>query len=181
MFVSPSRASKFYNVSKETLRLWAISGKIKTNITPGGHHRYEIISKTDDLPTRKKIIYARVSSSKQKDDLERQIQFIQHKYNDYEIIKDIGSGFNFERPGFLSLMEQIFQGNIQQVVIAHPDRITRIGFSFIQKICRHFNTKLTVLSNKKDKSPEEEFTEDFISVITFYTSKFYGMRKYKIF
>jgi predicted site-specific integrase-resolvase len=71
-------------------------------------------------------------------------------------------------------------GSIEEIVIAHNDRFTRIGFDFLLFICKHFNTKLTVLSDKEDKGHREEFTEEFISVITFYTSKFYGMRKYDL-
>ena len=108
MFVSPKEASKYYNVSKETLRLKAISGEIEYISTPGGHHRYKIIPIDVSKCTRKKIIYARVSSQKQKKDLEKQIKFIKSKYPDYKVIKDIGSGFNFERRGFITLLEQVF-------------------------------------------------------------------------
>ena len=66
MFVSPKEASKYYNVSKETLRLRAISGEIEYIITPGGHHRYKIIPIDVSKCTKTKVIYARVSSQKQK-------------------------------------------------------------------------------------------------------------------
>jgi len=180
MFVSPKKASEYYKVSKETLRIWSFSGKIESITTEGGHHRYKIIPLHDNKDSRRKIIYARVSSSKQKKDLLRQIKFIKQKFPQYQVIKDIGSGFNFERKGFISIMELIFRGAVQELVIAHSDRLTRIGFKFICFICKYFNTKLTILSNKKDHSSEYEFTEEFISVITYYTSKFYGLRKYKI-
>jgi len=180
MFVSPAKASQHYKVSKETLRLWSLSGKIKTVSTKGGHHRYQILPLHESKPSRKTVIYARVSSSKQKKDLEKQIDYVRKKYPEYEVIKDIGSGFNFERRGFISLLEQVMYGNVKEIVTAHPDRLTRIGFKFIQFICKQHKTKLTVLSSKKDCSQKTEFTEEFISVITYYTSKFYGMRKYNI-
>ena len=180
MFVSPKKASEYYKVSKETLRLRAISGEIEFIVTSGGHHRYKIIPINVSQPIRKKILYARVSSSKQKKDLDRQIKFLQSKFPEYKVIKDIGSGFNFERKGFISILEQVFNGKVEEIVIAHNDRLTRIGFEFILFICEHFNTKLTVLSDKDDKGPKEEFTDEFISVITYYSSKFYGMRKYNI-
>ena len=180
MFVSPAQAAKYYKVSKETLRLRTISGEIEFIITSGGHHRYKIVPLNVSQSIRKKIIYARVSSSKQKKYLDRQVKFIQQKFPQYTVIKDIGSGFNFERKGFISLLEQVLSGNIEEIVIAHNDRLTRIGFDFILFLCKHFNTKLTILSDKDDKSSEQEFTEEFISVITYYTSKFYGMRKYDL-
>ena len=180
MYVSPQKAAKHYKVSKETLRIWAISKKIGSITTSGGHHRYEIIPIDESNPIREKIIYARVSSTKQKEDLKRQIKFVKQKFPDYKVIKDIGSGFNFERRGFISILERVIRGAVEEIVIAHNDRFTRIGFSFIQFLCQHFNTKLTVLSDKDDRSPESEFNEEFIFVISYYTAKFYGMRKYKI-
>jgi len=116
-----------------------------------------------------------------KKDLEHQIEFIRKKFPKYTIIKDIGSGFNFERKGFISILEQVMHGNVEEIVVAHNDRLTRIGFNFILFICKNFNTKLTILSNKDDKEPKDEFTDEFISVITHYSAKFYGMRKYNLF
>ena len=180
MFVRPKEASEYYKVSKETLRLRAISGEIEFITTLHGHHRYKIIPINANKIIRKKIIYARVSSSKQKKDLDRQIEFVKQKFPEYTIVKDIGSGFNFKRKGFISIMEQIFNGSIEELVVAHNDRLTRIGFEFILFICKNFNTKLTILSDKDNKEPKDEFTDEFISVITYYTSKFYGIRKYNL-
>jgi len=180
MFVTPCKAAKYYHVSKETLRKWALSEKIRFITTSGGHRRYEILSSNESPPIRKSIIYVRVSSSKQKEDLKRQIKFVKEKFPKYKVIKDIGSGFNFERKGFLFLVESILNGTVKEIAIAHPDRLTRIGYEFILYLCQHFNTKLRVLSNKEDSSPEEEFTDEFISVITYYTSKFHGMRRYNL-
>lgn len=180
MFVTPKKASEYYKISKESLRLKAISKEIEFITTNGGHHRYKIIPFNSNPIIRKKIIYARVSSSKQKEDLSRQIKFIQQKFPKFTVIKDIGSGFNFQRKGFISILEQVLSGNVEEIAIAHNDRLTRIGFEFITFICKKFNTKLTILSNKDHKEPNNEFTDEFISVITYYTSKFYGMRKYNL-
>jgi len=180
MFVSPAKASEHYHISKETLRLRALSGQIEFIVTDGGHHRYKIIPIDVSQSSKKKVIYARVSSSRQKKDLDRQIKFAQQKFPEYTVIKDIGSGFNFKRKGFISLLEQVMFGYIEEIVITHNDRLTRIGFEFIFFICKHFKTKLTVLSDKDDKTGDTEFTEEFISVITYYTAKFYGMRKYHL-
>jgi hypothetical protein len=53
---------------------------------------------------RRRIIYARVSSAKQKDDLEREKEELQTFYPEHELITDIGSGLNFKRPGFQKLL-----------------------------------------------------------------------------
>jgi len=83
-------------VSNKTLQRWANDGKIRSIRTDGNHRRYKI----DLENAKKKIIYARVSSKKQKDDLDRQIQFMQEKYKGYTVAKDIESGINFKRKGF---------------------------------------------------------------------------------
>lgn len=180
MFVRPKYASEYYKVSKETLRIRAITGEIEFITTPRGHHRYKIIPQYSSQRNREKIIYARVSSSRQKKDLVKQIKFIQQRFPKYTIIQDIGSGFNFERKGFITLLDRVMQGKVQEIVVAHNDRLTRIGFQFILFICQHFNTKLTVLSHQEHRSAKREFTEEFISVITYFTAKFYGMRKYHV-
>jgi len=180
MFVSPTIASKHYNVSTETLRLWALEGKIKFTTTPKGHHRYELQSQPVIIPNRKRILYGRVSSSKQSNDLQHQIDYLISKYPGYTVIKDIGSGINFKRKGIVTILGFIFQGLVEEIVVAHRDRLTRIGFELFEFICQQFNTKLTVLSDKEDSDTDDEFTEDFMSIITYFTAKYHGLRKYKV-
>ena len=88
----PKQLADKLQVSKETLRLWAEEGKLKTNKTEGGHRRYIYDEKIDSKETRLKFIYARVSSKKQEDDLKRQIEFLQKLYPEYKVISDTGSG-----------------------------------------------------------------------------------------
>lgn len=77
---------------------------------------------------KKKVCYARVSSSKQKRDLERQIENLKKHYPDHEIISDIGSGVNYRRKGFQAILERVYSGdNIGEVVITHKDRLCRYG------------------------------------------------------
>jgi len=180
MYVTPRNAAKHYKVSKETLRIRALSGEIQFITTLHGHRRYQIIPTDADHHDREKIIYARVSSSKQKKDLTKQVAFLQQRFPKHRVVKDVGSGFNFERRGFLSLLDKVMLGSVKEIVVAHHDRLTRIGFGFVLHICRNFHTKLTVLSSKNNRSSKREFTEEFISVITYYTSKFYGLRKYNV-
>jgi predicted site-specific integrase-resolvase len=93
-----------------------------------GHRRYclqdiqAIISGHPSLNKKKKICYCRVSSSKQMDDLERQKAFFRSKFPDHDLVADIGSGINWKRKGFKTLLEQSMQGKISQIVVAHRDR-----------------------------------------------------------
>ena len=174
----PKQLADKLNVSKETLRLWAESGKIKSIKTDGGHRRYIYNEQTDKKETKFKFIYTRVSSTKQQPDLERQIKFLQKLYPDYKIISDIGSGLNFKRKGLNKLLETIFAGTVEEVVVAHKDRLCRFGFEIFENICKHFSTTLTIVDNKDGKSQTDELAEDLLSIITVFTARFYGQRKY---
>ena len=174
----PNQLADKLKVSKETLRLWAESGKIKTIKTDGGHRRYIYDDKTDTKDTKVKFIYTRVSSAKQQPDLERQIKFLQKIYPDYKVISDIGSGLNFKRKGFNKLLEAILTGTVKEVVVAHKDRLCRFGFEIFENLCKHFSTTLTIVDDKDGKSQTDELAEDLLSIITVFTARFYGQRKY---
>ena len=173
----PGELAKKFNVSRETIRLWAEEGKIKVTKTDGGHRRYiyDDFTKTDD---RQKIIYARVSSAKQESDLTRQIEFLQKKYPDYKVISDIGSGLNYNRKGFIRILEGIFAGTVAEIVVAYKDRLCRFGYEIIEKLCQHFSTTITIVNNSDDKPEEYELAEDIISIITVFSARFHGRRKY---
>jgi predicted site-specific integrase-resolvase len=180
MYVSSKRAQDFYKVSGETLRTWSHSGKIETIITNGGHHRYKLIPKYDKKTKLKNYIYARVSSKKQENDLKRQINYISEKYPTYEIISDIGSGLNFKRKGLKTLLEQIMCKRVNEVVVSDRDRLSRFGFELFKFICSKNSTKLTVLSDDKSKTNIEELTDDLMAIITVFTARYYGKRRYKL-
>lgn len=174
----PGELAKKLNVSRETIRLWAEEGKIKITKTDGGHRRY-IYEENEKKCDRQKIIYARVSSAKQESDLKRQIDFLQKKYPGYKVISDIGSGLNYNRKGFKRLLEGIFTGTIEEIVVAYKDRLCRFGFEIIEQFCEHFSTTITVVDDSDTKSEESELAEDIISIITVFSARFHGRRKYR--
>ncbi len=178
MYVSSKEAIKYYKVSADTLRRWADAGRIRCIKTDGNHRRYEI-NAPDPKPNRENIIYARVSSAKQADDLERQIAFIKERYPDYTVIHDIGSGINLKRKGLLSILDRIIRGEIQELVVSSKDRLARFGFDFIEWLCATFHTQLTVISNPT-KNPEQDLTDDLMSIISVYAARYNGRRKYRI-
>jgi putative resolvase len=181
MYVTPKEASKHYNVSEQTLRSWSIKGKIKYFNTKGGHRRYDISEPKEYLVEQsgQKIIYARVSSHKQQTDLHRQIEFLQHKYPEYRVISDIGSGINFKRKGFKGILEGVFKGTIKEVVVSKRDRFTRFGFDLFEWIFKEHNAQL-LSDHTDDEEPEHELSEDLMAIITVFSSRYYGKRKYKI-
>jgi len=182
-FYTPKQLSQLLQVSKETLREWHQKGKLQAITTKGGHRRYLYNHENPQTPsnnTRKGIIYCRVSSSKQKPDLQRQILFLQQHFPSFEVIKDIGSGINFKRKGLQRLLEQIMSGTVSKVVVAHRDRLCRFGFELFEQVFKRFNTRLEVFRDESIKEPVSELGQDLLSIITVFTARYYGARKYKI-
>ncbi|NEQ86156.1 MAG: IS607 family transposase [Moorea sp. SIO1F2] len=183
-YVPPRVASIRLGVSTRTLERWLEEGKIQGIKTPGGQRRYDLDSvvsiptKKTDRGDRATILYARVSSRSQKNDLEQQVQFLKSRYPKAEIIKDVGSGLNFKRKGLQSLLDRVLNGTCKYIVVAHKDRLCRFGFDLISWLCSKFQTKILVL-DEKNLSPEQEMVEDVLAVIHVFSCRLYGLRKYK--
>lgn len=184
MYVHPKEASKHYNVSQQALRSWSIQGRIKYITTKGGHRRYCIATTNPNdqyrETTGEKIIYARVSSAKQQDDLDRQIRYLQSRYPDHRVVSDIGSGINFQRKGFKRVLEGVFSGTIQEVVVAQRDRFTRFGFDLFEWIFTQHGALLLSDQTDVEGRPERELSEDLMAIITVFSARYYGKRKYKV-
>lgn len=179
---TPKQLSKLFGVTPETLIQWEKDNKIQARRTSGGHRRYiynePIIHKTTD-GTKVSYIYARVSSAKQKGDLERQVALLQSQFPNHVVVKDIGSGINFKRRGLITLLDNIFGGQVQEVVVAHRDRLSRFGFELFEFICNRFGVSLQVLSDPDIKEPIEELAKDLLSIVTVFTARYYGSRAYR--
>ncbi len=177
MFIPSRKAVKHLGVCANTLRKWADDGKIKYIRNPAGQRLYDTTSIEQSSSTCKSYCYCRVSSHKQKDDLERQKEFMRKHYQNHEIISDIGSGINFKRKQFLWLLEQSTLGNVKEVVVAHRDRLSRFGFELIEWFFSKHNVKLVVL-DKCESSPQQELVTDLLSIITVFSCRIHGLRKY---
>ena len=177
-WVSASKAAKLLGVHPNTLRRWDADGTIKTKRTPGGHRLYlEASLPTAEDAKRTSVCYVRVSSQKQKDDLGRQEQFMRERHPNYEVIRDIGSGLNFKRKGFNALLERVCKGTIEQIVVAHRDRLCRFGFDMFKRICEIHGTELVVL-DQTTMSPQQELVSDLCSIIHVFSCRIHGLRRY---
>jgi len=177
-FVSSRKAAKALGVHPNTLRNWANSGKISYIRTASRQRRYDVdeyLSKTRSACT---ICYCRVSSYKQKDDLQRQVEYMQKKFPKAEIITDIGSGINFKRKGLKSILERAIEGDKLKVVSAHRDRLARFGFELIRWIIERSGGELLVL-NESNLSPETELTRDLLTILHVFSCRMHGLRNYK--
>ncbi|NEQ41926.1 MAG: IS607 family transposase, partial [Okeania sp. SIO3I5] len=156
-------------------RRWDNEGKLDSIRTPGNQRRFCI---DEENPKSKPVIaYARVSSHSQRDDLDRQIEFLREKYPHAELISEIGSGLNFKRRKFLKILERICQSDISTLVVAYSDRAIRFGFPLIEWLCQQNGVKLLVL-NQRNLSPEAELVEDILSILHCFSARLYGLRKY---
>ena len=163
----PKDVATKFGCSIVTLRRWEAEGKLTSVRTHGNHRRYidpSINSSEPPVIERKHYAYCRVSSSKQKDDLERQKQAMQETHPDHEIITDIGSGLNFKRKGLLRLVDSILRGHVKEVVIAHRDRLCRFGFELLQWLCDRSNTDL-VVKNQEVRTASEELSDDLMAIV----------------
>lgn len=179
--VTPKEAAKILGVHVSSLRRWENEGKLRAIRTPGGQRRFILsqVEKVAGIPrTIRTVCYGRVSTHSQQDDLQRQLEHLRSRYPEAEIISEVGSGLNFKRKKFLSILERIIDGDIQRLVVAHPDRLVRFGFELVKWLCTKFECELLVLNDRK-LSPEAELVQDILSIIHCFSSRLYGLRKYK--
>jgi len=183
-FVSASKIQKRFGISSSSLRRWDGEGKIQTIRTPGGFRLYnnkdiEIIfsqGESEIEPTKTKICYARVSSPHQQGDLERQVESLREEYPEHEIIKDTGSGLNYKRKGFQTLLERVYSGTVSEVAITHKDRFCRYGFELVEFIFKKAGTKILVQGQRvEEQDSTRELADDLFAVCNYFVAKNNGM------
>lgn len=181
-YISTKKARKILGVTAQTLRNWDASGKIRTAKSPSGLRLFnleDIQSITGSDTTvflKEKICYCRVSSRKQVDDLERQKAFFRERYPNHKLVTDIGSGLNWKRKGLQTILDRAMSKDIDEVVVAHRDRLCR--FELVESILEKRGVKLVVLNSEDDKSGYTEITNDILSIIHVYSCKEMGRRRY---
>lgn len=183
-YVGGKQATAILGVHYRTLYNWERDGIIKTIRTPGGKRLYDVSgyleeNKKEKKEEKKKICYCRVSSSGQKDDLKRQVKYMQENYPDYEIIKDIGSGLNLNRTGLRRIIDLAIVNQIDEVVVAYRDRLARFGYELIEDLLKQYsNGKIIVINEKENITAEEELMQDMLQVMNVFVAKMNGIRKY---
>jgi putative resolvase len=186
---SPKQFGSLIGRTTKTLQKWDRDGILKahrsiTNRRYYTHDQYlEVIGRKVVAKNKKLITYCRVSSTGQKNDLVSQRKAVEtfclaKGKEIHEKLEDIGSGLSYKRKNFVKLMEMVEQGEVSEIVIAHKDRLVRFGFEWFDKFCRDHGVKIIVM-NADSLSPEEEMTKDLLSIIHCFSSRLYGLRKYK--
>ena len=184
-FVKIGEAAKLVGVNPQTLRRWEEGGIIQpAKRTPKGTRLYSVqeLLGVNDLsyPT---IAYARVLSSDQKEDLERQHAVLEAFCNkngwQTEIIRDLGSGMNYNKQGLRRLLELMVRGQMSRLVITHKDRLLRFGAEIIFRLCELKGIEVVIINKGEQPSFEEELTRDVMETMTVFCAKLYGRRSHK--
>lgn len=182
--INIKEASKLLGVTPKTIRLWEQEGKISSVRTEGNHRRYAIADLIGDKKQDKlTIAYGRVSSCDQKDDLERQALVLEYYCEtrgfNFEVIKDLGSGLNYNKKGLKRLIKLICSNEIERLVITHKDRLLRFGSELIFSLCENFGVEVCIINKSEDSSFEEDLSNDVIEIITVFSARLYGSRSHK--
>ena len=187
--LKPKDVSKILNVTVNTLQVWDREGKLKAFRNPISDRRYYTREQIDEFLGNKDrisndiVIYARVSSNSQKEDLANQVEFLKQYANAKgyiinEVITDIGSGLNYNRPKWNELLNKIIEKRISKVIVSYKDRFIRFGYEWFERFCKKFGCEIEVVNNETT-SPEQEMVEDLISIVHCFSCRVYGLRKYK--
>jgi predicted site-specific integrase-resolvase len=177
---------KLLGVSRVTLTSYVKSGKIKVTKLSNGYYEYDDKSIFDFLGQNKKIniIYTRVSTYKQKDDLKRQTDLLIDYCKKYNIVVDktfseISSGIDLDREQFNSMLNEVFKYKVDKIIITNKDRLTRLSFMTLENIFKQFGTTIIVASKSKNNEDTNAIFDELISMMHLFSTKEYSKRKNK--
>jgi putative resolvase len=186
---STGQFAKKIGITTRTLQRWDLDGKFTAYRSATGRRFYtetqyrEYMGMEAPCEGKKVVCYTRVSSNKQKPDLKNQVaaleQFVvANGLAVDEWVSEIGSGLNYERKQFNRLLKETGSGKISKIIVAHKDRFIRFGFEWFDNYCKDHGCEIVVV-NLQSLSPEEEVTQDLLTIIDCFSSRLYGLRRYK--
>lgn len=178
---------KLLRITRPTLTKYVKQGLVKVEKLPNGRYEYDsesVYSFLNKDMKRKTYIYARVSASKQKPDLNNQIELLKQfcftkGYTISGIYSDIASGISFEkRNDFFKMLDDIIDNKVERVVITYKDRLSRIGFDLFYHLFQKYNCEIVIMSEVgSEKLDRQEIFEEIVSLLHCYSMKFYSKRK----
>lgn len=180
---------RILQITRPTLTRYVKEGKLKVIVKGNGRYDYDADSVYKMLNKdieRKTYLYARVSTPKQKKDLENQVQLLknfcfQNGYTVNGIYQDTASGINFDkRKQFFEMLDEILAGRVKKVIITYKDRLSRVGFELFTYLFGKYGCEIVVISEiGSEKLDSQEIFEEIISLLHCYSMKFYSNRKAK--
>jgi putative resolvase len=174
-------------ITRPTLTKYVKNGIIKTTTLPNGQYDYDkesVYKLFNKGVERKTYVYARVSTTKQKPDLENQINLLKqfcfsNGWCINKVFSDVASGISFEkRKSFFNMLDDVVSGKCERVVITYKDRLSRVGFELFYHLFGKYNTEIVVMSEVgSEKLDSEEIFEEIVSLLHCYSMKLYSKRK----
>jgi excisionase family DNA binding protein len=187
-YLSTREFAELLGVSRAAVVEWIKSGRVAAYSI---HGRWRIpYSEVERVlrgvqKVRRVAIYARVSSNTQRDDLERQVDVLKLwvyrnlPNTEYVVVADVASGLNEDRRGLRKLIEMAKRREIQAIVVAHRDRLTRFGFEYLKTLFNTLGVDVYVVFQEEPKNYVQELVEDFLEIVTSFASRIYGKRSMK--
>lgn len=177
-------------VHRQTVKNWCRDEKIDFSRTPGGHrripHRELLRLSGDTQQTDKVAIYGRVSghAQKQDGDLDHQLESLTEYSHDHgwsieNKYSDVGSGLNENRRGLNKLLDDAESADYGRVLVTYQDRLTRFGFSYLERLLDQYGVEITVINEETDKTAHEDLVDDLLQLVASFAGKLYGMRSSK--
>lgn len=181
-----SKVLKILQITRPTLTKYVKEGKIRVETMTNGFYSYndeDVYAIAGYVEKRISVAYSRVSTSKQKNDLDNQEKTIIDYCNSKgvglsESYKDIASGMDFNRTSFLEMLKKVMDREIETVYITYKDRFSRISFDLFRNIFKEFDCEIVVINDIEDKKTNEtEIFEEIISMLHCFAMKMYSKRR----
>jgi putative resolvase len=170
-----------------TVRRWIKLGKIQA-VRIGLEAcipRSEIERLKGSTDERLLVLYGRVSGQGHKDDLDTQLERLQEWAKAERprrktlVLSDIGSGLSATRKQLLRLLKMVCEDLVGEVAVTYADRLTRFGQAYLETLFDSFGVTLTILEPDETKTPEQELTDDLLTIIASFSGRLYGMHSHK--
>lgn len=175
---------KLLKVSRPTLCKYVSSGKLKVTLQPNGFYDYDddSVYRLIGIENRDVVLYSRVSTSKQKDSLQTQIETLKayaacNGFIINNVYSDVASGLSFDRKEFKHLLIDIINHKVKTVIITHKDRLTRVSFDIWKELFEYFNCNIIVINN--DEDDDKGLFADIISLLHCFSMRMYSKRRKK--
>ena len=189
-YVTAKEAKNILKINATTLKSWKDKGILSYKKLSDKKILYDIDSvlKDSDMDdNRLNVIYARVSNTKQHNDLLNQIELVKsycitNGIKISKVYQDIASGMNENRKDFNILINDVISGKIKNIYISFKDRLTRFGFDYFKNLFQKYNVNIIILDEleESNKTFQDELTEDLISIIHHFSMKLYSNRRKKL-
>ncbi|HHY1342162.1 TPA: IS607 family transposase, partial [Campylobacter jejuni] len=184
-YLKAKEVLKLLKISRVTLYKYVKSGKIRVTQMPNSLYLYnrEDVYRLANIKDEKlNVIYARVSTHKQKQDLKNQIEntiaFLNAKGIKVDkVYEDIKSGMTLDRKGFMELLDDVMQKRISVVYIAYKDRLARLSYDLVEKLFNDNGAKIEIINSCENKALEQELFEDIMQTIHSFSMKMYSKRR----